>query len=193
MKTSSDRARPRARSPAATTLGLAEPARPVGEEAGEREHEEQLAELGRLELEGADLDPALRAARRLGEREDEQHQHERERVDRPSERGGSDRGRSRARATKPANAEAGGDRLPDDVVALVALDVEARDPGDRPEPVGDERRDREQQEPVEPADEADDVDVLASARREPRGGVVNHSTTTAWTPGPPPGTSARRP
>ena len=47
--------------------------RPVGEEAGQEEHEEQLAELGRLELEEAEVDPPLRAAR-VTAREDEEHQ-----------------------------------------------------------------------------------------------------------------------
>ena len=61
-------ARARARSPASTRPQLADPPRAVGEEAGEGEHEQQLPELGRLELEEADVDPALRAARRLGER-----------------------------------------------------------------------------------------------------------------------------
>ena len=55
----------------------------VGEEAGEREDEEQLAELGRLELEEADVDPAPRAARLLREREHEQHQDDRRGVERP--------------------------------------------------------------------------------------------------------------
>ena len=34
----------------------------VGEEPGEREHEQQLPELGRLEPEEPELDPALRAS-----------------------------------------------------------------------------------------------------------------------------------
>ena len=42
----------------------------LGHEAGEHDDEDDLAELGRLEVEEADLDPALRAAHLLGEDED---------------------------------------------------------------------------------------------------------------------------
>ena len=51
------------------------------EEAGEREHEEDLPELGRLELERADVDPALGAAHHLAEGEDEHHQPDRAAVE----------------------------------------------------------------------------------------------------------------
>ena len=90
---------------------LVHPADPVGEEARQREHEQQLPELGRLELERPDLDPALRAARGVGEREDEQHPDERQAVDpllRTAVAVGVDRERdagsrrSRARRRSPA-------------------------------------------------------------------------------------------
>src|SRR5205823_1633139 len=41
---------------------LADPPRALGEEAGQREDEEQLPELGGLEAEEAEVDPALRAS-----------------------------------------------------------------------------------------------------------------------------------
>ena len=52
---------------------LAQPLRPVGEEAGEEEDEEQLPELGRLEAEEADVEPALRSARDGADEQHEQH------------------------------------------------------------------------------------------------------------------------
>ena len=55
-------------------------ARALGEEAGDREHEQELPELGRLEREEADVDPARRAAR--GAADDE---HDRDQADRPDE------------------------------------------------------------------------------------------------------------
>ena len=53
----------------------------LDEEARDREHEEHLAELGRLELDRPQLDPALRAADRLREGENEDHAADREHVD----------------------------------------------------------------------------------------------------------------
>ena len=167
---------------------VVQPPDAVGEEAREREHEQQLPELGRLELERPDLDPALRAARGVGEREDEQHPDERQSVD-PFLRAAVVVGVDREGEQEAGEAEADRDRLTDDVVVLVALDVEARDPGHGPEPVRDDRPDGEQEDPVEPAQEAEDVEVLA---RGLTGRVLNHSR-------PPPGrrpargTSARRP
>ena len=154
--------------------------RAVGEEAGQREHEEELPELGGLELERADLDPPLRAARRVGEREDEQHPGERDAEDRLL-RAAVAVGVDQEHDEEAGEAEPGRDRLPDDVVVLVALDVEAGDPGHGPEPVGDDRADGEEEDPVEPAEEADDVDVLA--RRPGGSGRRTQSlATTPWTP-----------
>src|SRR5207244_465752 len=59
------------------------------------------------------------------------------------------------------------DPLPQDVVARVAGDVEARDPGDRPEPERDGRRRRAEQQPIEPTEQAELLDGGAAAR--PRG------------------------
>ncbi len=50
---------------------------PPDHEPGDRKHEEHLAELGRLELDDPEVDPALRAADLLGEDEDDDHQGER--------------------------------------------------------------------------------------------------------------------
>ena len=65
----------------ATVRSRPELAVALDEEAGDREHEERLPELRRLELERAELDPALRAADRLGEREDDDHERDRAAVD----------------------------------------------------------------------------------------------------------------
>jgi hypothetical protein len=110
----------------------------------------------------AELDPPLRAARRVREREDEQHQDQRDRVDAllRAAVAGPDRSRGR-RGTR--RSRAGGDRLAHHVVVLVADDVVPRDARDGPEPVGDDRADREEQHPVEPAQEADEVALARDA------------------------------
>ena len=150
---------------------------PIGEEAGQREHEEQLPELGGLELERADLDPPFRAASRIGEREDQQHPDERDAEDRLL-RAAVPVGVDQEHDEEAGEAEPGCDRLPDDVVVLVALDVEAGDARHRPEPVRHYGADGEEQDPVEPAEEADDVDVVASHRAGSLR-VLNH-----WRPPP---------
>ena len=57
----------------------------VCEEAAEAERDEDLAELGRLEAEEADLDPALRAAHGVGD-EDDEEQDDQDPVERSPER-----------------------------------------------------------------------------------------------------------
>ena len=141
----------------------------VDEEAGDREHEEHLAELGRLELDDAEVDPALRAADRLRGDEDDEHQRERRRRRRASSAGARGRSGSSARDHEPGDADAGGDRLAHDEVVLVPGNVEARDPGDDPEPVADERRGGEQQDPVEAAQERDERGSPRSTRSATRG------------------------
>ena len=51
-----------------------------------------------------------------------------------------------------------------EVVALVACDVVVRDPGDRPEPVADERGDAADQDPVETPHEGGDLDGFSRRR-----------------------------
>ena len=146
----------------------------LGEEAGDREDEQELPELGRLELERADVDPALRAAHRLRERVDDHHQRERGSVD-DAPVTPVQRRRDRDRDDEPDRAERGRDRLPHDEVVRVARDVEARDPCDRPEPVADEGAGREQEDEIEPADERAEVDGVARAQRDPlASGVDDH-------------------
>ena len=164
---------------------LVETAHAVGEEAGQREDEQELAELGGLELERAELDPALRAPGLVAEREDEQHQHDRR---------GEDRLLRTPEAVRvdcedeeqPGKAEPDRDRLPHDVVQLVAPDIVARDAGDAPEAVGDQRGDGAEEHPVETAQEGEHGGLLA--RKGAAGGVVEHqsegtsATTVAFTP-----------
>ena len=109
-------------------------ASPVGEEAGQREHEQHLAELGRLECEEADVDPTVRAARGGAGGEHEQHDPERPEVDRPAQAAvavGIDE--------QHEHEEHGTD---DCVHALPrggrAARVVLRDPVDRPQPVTDD-------------------------------------------------------
>ena len=143
----------------------------VGEEPGEREHEQHLPELGRLEREEADVDPALRAARGGAGREHEHHHRERPEVDRPAQSGGRRSGSTKSATTKHDGARrrrtAPGGR------ERGAARVVARDPVDRPEAVGrqPQRRAGEQQ-PVEPADEpraADSARLRGAAGARARG------------------------
>ena len=153
-----------------TTRGV-EAARAVCEEAGQREDEEELAELGGLELERPEVDPPLRAARLLREQEDEDHQDDRAPVDRAlgaTVAIGIDRERDEQRH----DAHADRDRLAEHEVALVPLDVVAGDPRDRPEAVGDEGADGSDEQPVEPAHVGEDVDALL--RSGTGGGDVQH-------------------
>src|SRR5205823_4773511 len=62
-------------------LAVADSLRPVGEHAGEEEYEEQLPELRGLELEEAEIEPELRAARDRAGEQDDHHQPERPDVD----------------------------------------------------------------------------------------------------------------
>jgi hypothetical protein len=137
----------------------------LDEEPGDREDEEQLAELGRLELDRADVDPALRASDRLREGEDDHHQAQGDAVD-DTPVAAVDVGRDRDRGYQPEHSHDGSDRLAHHEVVLVARHVEARDARDRPEPVADERRHGEQQHEVEAPHEAGQVDAVSRARAE---------------------------
>ena len=76
------------------------------------------------------------------------------------------------RGDEPDDSDCDEDRLPCDVVPGIARDVVARDPGNRPEPVADDRADGADEEPVEALDERRDVggftpagsDVASAAR-----------------------------
>ena len=124
----------------------------VGDERREEEDEEHLAELGGLELEEAEVDPAPRAADDRPGQEDEHHEAhgpDEERLLRAPEEGRVDE----EQRDHPDSAERHEDHLPRNEVLLVAGDVVLRDPCDRPEADADQRRDGAEQDPVEPADE----------------------------------------
>ncbi len=165
----------------------AQPADPVlllDEVAGDRNDEERLAELGRLELERPELDPALRPADGLREDEDEDHQRDRAAVD-DAPVAPVERWRGEDRDHEPGSADRGRDRLSRDEVARVAWNVESGDAGDRPQAVADERGDREQQHEVEPSDEGRDIDRVARPERDPLAtGVDDHRSATTFSPSP---------
>ena len=121
----------------------------LDEEPREREHEERLAELRGLELDRPDVDPAPRAADRLGEDVDEDHQRDHAPVD-DAPVAAVHVGWDQDREHEPDRADARRDPLPDDVVVGIAGHVEARDPGYRPEAVADEGRRCEQEHEIEP-------------------------------------------
>ena len=159
-----------------------DPAAALDEEAGDREHEERLAELGGLELERPDVDPPLRAAHGLREHEDEQHEPDGGAVQRPPV-ALVDGGRDEDRDHHAGEADAGGDRLPGHVVVGVAGDVEAGDPADRPQPVGHERARGEEQQPVEPAHDRPDVEEADGRRAKRRGPVTGLDDQSTFTRG----------
>ena len=165
---------------------LADAASALDQETGDREHEEQLSELGRLQLERAEIDPALRAAHRFGEDEDEEHDPDRGAVE-EAPVALVDRGRDQDRHHHRDSAERDGDRLAGDEVVGIPRHVEPGDAADRPEPVPDERHDGEQEQVVEPAD--DQAEIEDAERRRPErcgavSGVGDQSTfTRAWLPG----------
>ncbi len=139
----------------------------VGEEAGERKDEEQLAELRRLEAERADVEPAPRPAGHGAGGEDEQHRPDGADVDRAPqalEVGGLERERD-GEADEPGRHERG---LTDEEVMRAAVDVVVRDPVDRPEPVADQRRNGAREHPVEAAQERELVQARGAPRPRPR-------------------------
>ena len=149
------------------------------EEAGDREDEEQLAELRRLERDHAEVDPACRASRRAAEdehEEDERHGADEDRPPEPPVDVGVDDERDEERD----DADADVDDLPVEVVVRVARQVEARDAGDRPEADRDEPADARDEQPVERAEDVDDRDTLAPLALKPcslRSGVLEHQSS----------------
>ena len=91
----------------------------VDDEARDREHEEHLPELGRLELDDAEVEPALGAANRLGRDEDDDHQRQAS-PHRRASRTGARRRSGSAPSHEPDRADRSREALPDDEVALVA-------------------------------------------------------------------------
>ena len=160
-------------------LPLVDPLAPVGEERGQEEHEQELPELGRLEAEGPDVDPAPRVADARAEQGRQDEHRDQEAVDDPRvlapEAGIDQRHPGQARA---ADQRVCG--LADDVVVRVAGDVVLRDPRDHPEAVRDDPAGRGQQHPVEVAQ----VRALARAcslpgRESSVGRVVGHQSVGA--------------
>ena len=157
---------------------LVQPPRPLGDEAGEREDEEQLPELRRLEGEEADVDPARRAAGGAAEDEHDRDQSDGADEDRapvaPVEVGIDER-----RDDERDAADGRVDDLPVEVVARVAGDVEPRHAGDPPEPDGDEPGDAGEQHPVERAEDADEGRALGAPVAQPcplGSGVLEHQS-----------------
>ncbi len=144
----------------------------VDDEARDREHEEHLAELGRLELDDAQVEPALRAADRLGSHEHDDHEHEGRAVDElpgPA----PDVDRDQRHRDEADGADSDGETLPDDLVARVPRDVEARDPGDNPEAVADERSGSSHEDPVQAAQEREQRRLRATGgSAKPWAGVL---------------------
>ena len=164
---------------------IADPLRTVSQQTGEEEDEEHLAELGGLELEETEVEPALRAARDGSGEQNERHQSEHHGVDLLSitavvlgvDEDGHD---------EHEHPERGIDALPDDVVVRVSCHVVPRDAGDRPEPVGNEPARCGEQDPVEAPNEGGGLDGLAAPAAEAaRPGVdgLNHSSPEPQ-PGP---------
>src|SRR5439155_15878611 len=130
-------------------------------EAPEREYEQDLAELGRLEAEEAEIEPTLGTANRASEEHDcdqERGAAEDHAPTRPVEIRIDER---RDEQTKHPDHDVDG--LAREVVALIARNVVVRDACDRPEPVADEGPDATEQDPVEAPDEGRDLGRLAPA------------------------------
>ena len=143
----------------------------LGEEAGQGEHDEHLAELGRLEAERAEVEPAPRVPRHPAGQEHEQHHAAQRAVQhapvppvqiRVDEHEGDQTDAADRRV----------DALAEHVVVRVAGDVVPRDPGDRPEPVAERRGDRGEQHPVEPADRGADRRAVVAPVRDAAGALV---------------------
>jgi hypothetical protein len=147
----------------------------LDQEPGDREDEQHLPELGRLELDRPDVDPPLRAAHGLREDEDEDHQADRAEVDRPPATA-VERGRDHRCDHEPGAPDGGGNGLTHDEVVRFARDVEPRDAGHRPQPVADERARGEEQHDVEPSDEGGEVDRVAAERDPLASGVDDHQS-----------------
>ena len=140
----------------------------LGHEAREGEDERELAELRGLEVEEADLDPALRPAHLLGEDEHGEQQDERDAIERDAQPP-VDVGvhHHRQREEEPADGDV--DQLPEDVVVGIADHVVARHRLEHPEPVCDERSSRQEQQVVDVSDECTEL----PGRRLRAGGLLD--------------------
>ena len=135
---------------------LADPPAAVGDEPREEEDEQDLAELGRLEVEGAERDPALGPAHALRERKDEQEEDDGQAVEDTAVTAEDVRvhGRHDAEHDRP---DGDVDLLTEDVVVRIAGDVVPGNRPEHPEAVGDDRPDRREQEVVDVAQERADL------------------------------------
>jgi hypothetical protein len=137
-------------------LPFIEPARPVCDEAGEEEDDQDLPELRGLEVEASELDPALRSADVVADDENDQEEKERDAIEHTAETPigvGVDRSGDGERD----RAEDHVDALADEVEVRLAGDVMARDVGEDPQTVGDDSADDGEQEIVEMAQEGADL------------------------------------
>ena len=120
----------------------------LGQHPCERENEQELPELGRLEGEEAEADPASRAVRRVPDQQDEGDDNGRAREDRAPVAPVEVRVDQR-RCHEHNRAHACIQDLAVEVVARVGRDRELRDSRDAPEPHDDERCDAREQDPVD--------------------------------------------
>ena len=126
---------------------LADPLRAVDEEAGEEQREENLPELGGLEAEEAEVDPAARPARRGARNEHEDHHRERASVDHALEPP-VDRRIDQRRHDHQHAAHSGVERL---AACEAPTRIVPGDPVDRAQAVADDHQDGREQDPVESA------------------------------------------
>ena len=141
---------------------LAQPSRALRQESGQREDEQHLPELGRLEAEEAEVEPALRAADRpceQHERDDGGRASEDQAPPRPIDLRIDDQGHD-----QPDGADQREDDLSGQVIPRVPGDVVVRDYLDRPEAVPDHGADRADEDPVQAPHERRDVGRFAPAR-----------------------------
>jgi hypothetical protein len=141
-----------------------EGALPLDEHAREREHEQELPELRRLEGEEAEADPARRSVCRMPDQQDERDHHGGADEDRPPV-APVEVGIDERRDHEHDAAEARIEDLAVEVVARVAREGELRHAGDTPEPYENKRRDTDEQDPVERADDGKEVRRLALAAK----------------------------
>ncbi len=151
----------------------------IGQEGGEEEDDEELAELRGLELEGAELDPAPGVADL-----DADHRHEEQHRDQRAEDDlavpAVELRVDQQRDDQADSAQQGVSGLPLDVEVGIAGDVELRDAVDRPEAVPHDRDDRGEQHPVEPAEQRRLARTRAHARRRSlRDDVIDHQSASA--------------
>ena len=141
--------------------------RTVGEVAREEERDQHLAELGRLEAEEAEIDPAPRAARHRAGGEDEGHHGKQADIDDARE-APVDLRVDEDRNCHQDEADPGVQPL---TRGGAAARVELRDPVDRPEPVGDRGEHGREQQQVEPANDLEHARAVAGTARPQAAGA----------------------